>query len=174
MPASARHHAIDCSGNSQVENATGGLPCLRREKRSSSAAATVTPSTTSAAAGSWKTALTPRTFIRKRFSEKRFARNSASVTCQTLRLPECRLSDSAGVLGDRAQALERSPDQPRDVHLRDADALRDLGLRQILDEAQVQHDPVARRQRRQRRRDRRAVLDQLEAAILDADRLGVG
>src|SRR5215213_9625700 len=63
MPACSRHHAIAASGSSQVENATGGLPCLRREKRSSSAAATVTPSTTRAAAGSWKTALTPRTFI---------------------------------------------------------------------------------------------------------------
>src|SRR3954447_15637182 len=63
MPPAARQDRIACSGSSQVENATGGLPCLRREKRSSSAAATVWPSTRMAAAGSWKTALTPRTFI---------------------------------------------------------------------------------------------------------------
>src|SRR3954452_16338401 len=62
-PPSARHHRIACSGSSHVENGTGVLPCLRREKRSSSAAATIRPSTTSAAAGSWKTALMPRTRI---------------------------------------------------------------------------------------------------------------
>ena len=39
-PASARHHAADCSGSSQAENGTGRLPCLRRLNRSSSAAAT--------------------------------------------------------------------------------------------------------------------------------------
>src|SRR5215203_3913505 len=63
MPACSRHHFIAASGSSQVENATAGLPCLRREKRSSSAAAMVTPSTTSAAAGSWKTALIPSTAV---------------------------------------------------------------------------------------------------------------
>ena len=74
---------------------------------------------------------------------------------------------SAGVLGDRAQPLERAPDQARDVHLGDADALGDLGLREVLDEAQVQHDPVARGQRLQRRGDRGAVLDELEAVVLE-------
>src|SRR3954469_7094158 len=59
--ASSRQNAIACSGSSQVEKAVGDLPCLRREKRSSSAAATVSPSISSAAAGSWKTALIPRT-----------------------------------------------------------------------------------------------------------------
>ena len=78
------------------------------------------------------------------------------------------------MLGDRAQPLERAADEPRDVHLGDADALGDLGLREVLDEAQVQHDAVARRQRLQRRRDRGAVLDELEAVVLDPDRLGVG
>src|ERR671910_3855654 len=96
MPASARHQAIDCSGSSHVENATGGLPCLRREKRSSSAAATVTPSITRAAAGSWKTALTPRTFIggkgadmpsEKRFSEKRFSSNRGNGQLANKALP---------------------------------------------------------------------------------------
>src|SRR5215207_3322370 len=175
IPASDRHQAIDCSGSSQVENATGGLPCLRREKRSSSAAAIVTPSITTAAAGSWKTALSPRTFIPE--APLREALLPKQHLCQMLNSPACGPSeerDLAAVLGHGSQAVQRPPDQPRDVHLRDAHALGDLGLCQILDEAQVEHPPVARRQRRERRRDRRPVLDQLEAAVLDADRLGVG
>src|ERR687893_116508 len=130
-PACSRHQAAACSGSSHVENGTGVLPCLRREKRSSSAAATVSPSTTSAAAGSWNTALTPRTFpMEGRPSEKRFSANGNGH-----RNDRC----SAGVIGDRAQPLERPPDEARDVHLGDADALRDLGLREVLDEPQVQH-----------------------------------
>src|SRR3712207_5562878 len=61
MPPSRRHHSIASSGSSHVENGTHALPCLRRLKRSSSAAATILPSTTRAAAGSWNTALMPRT-----------------------------------------------------------------------------------------------------------------
>jgi hypothetical protein len=61
-PACSRHQAAAHSGSSQVENATGSFPCLRRLKRSSSAAATISPSTTRAAAGSWNTPLIPRTF----------------------------------------------------------------------------------------------------------------
>src|SRR4051794_1331445 len=78
-PARSRQKAIAASGSSQGENATGDLPCLRREKRSSSAAATISPSTTSAAAGSWKTAFTPRTramaqcLVREALLLKRFA-----------------------------------------------------------------------------------------------------
>src|SRR4051794_9632248 len=75
-PARSRQKAIACSGSSQVEKATGVLPCLRRLKRSSSAAATILPSTIRAAAGSWKTALTPRTFMPDSLSEKRFSSNS--------------------------------------------------------------------------------------------------
>src|SRR3954449_12049315 len=63
MPAFARHQAADCSGSSHVANGTGDLPCLRRLNRSSSAAATTWPSMTRAAAGSWKSALIPRTRI---------------------------------------------------------------------------------------------------------------
>src|SRR3954447_19045264 len=60
-PPRSRDYAIAFSGSSHVENGTHALPCLRRLKRSSSAAATISPSTTRAAAGSWKTALIPRT-----------------------------------------------------------------------------------------------------------------
>src|SRR5919201_2521578 len=37
-----------------------------------------------------------------------------------------------------ADLLERAPDQPRDVHLRDPDLLGDLRLREDLEEAKVQ------------------------------------
>src|SRR5581483_667041 len=39
--------------------------------------------------------------------------------------------------------LESPPDEPRDVHLRDADLLRDLRLRQPFEEAEVQDGPLA-------------------------------
>src|SRR3954454_15990372 len=69
--ACSRQNRIAASGSSQVEKGTGDLPCLRREKRSSSAAATISPSTTSAAAGSWKTALMPRTALTARLAVSR-------------------------------------------------------------------------------------------------------
>src|SRR3954453_3516939 len=101
-PASLRQNAIARSGSSQVEKATGGLPCFRREKRSSSAAATVSPSTSSAAAGSWKTALIPRTTdIRQRLSEKRFSRNGCGQHANGALRPAC---DTAGHRGDRSAA----------------------------------------------------------------------
>src|SRR5215217_5728 len=63
-PAYCRHQRADSAGISHAEKGTFGLPCFRRLKRSSSAAATTCPSTTSAAAGSWNTALIPRTRTR--------------------------------------------------------------------------------------------------------------
>src|SRR3954469_19142310 len=166
---------MDCSGSSQVENATGVLPCLRREKRSSSAAATVTPSTTSAAAGSWKTALSPRTFTGPALSGRTTAENQLVTSGTKLAAGRARAAadPSACVLGHRPQPFEGPPDQPGNVHLGDADALGDLGLRQVLHEAEVEHDAVARGQGRERRGDRGAVLDELEAVVLDADRLRV-
>src|SRR5438105_12553184 len=50
-------------------------------------------------------------------------------------------------LGRGAQAGQRLADQPRDLHLRDADALADLGLRHVLHEAQAQHLALARADR---------------------------
>src|SRR4051794_29389322 len=75
-PPRSRHQAIAFSGSSHVENGTHALPCLRRLKRSSSAAATICPSTTRAAAGSWKTALMPKTRTEGDFTERR-----VSQTC---------------------------------------------------------------------------------------------
>src|ERR1700712_1188271 len=69
MPASFRHQAAESSGSSHALHGRGRLPCLRRLNRSSSAAATTRPSTTSAADESWKTALTPSTFMEKVLSD---------------------------------------------------------------------------------------------------------
>ena len=41
------------------------------------------------------------------------------------------------------QLLERVTQQARDVHLRHADAGRDLGLREVLAEAQLEHATLA-------------------------------
>ena len=47
------------------------------------------------------------------------------------------------VLGDRlADLLERAPDQPGDVHLRDPDLLRDLRLGQALEETELEDVPL--------------------------------
>src|SRR5689334_19402593 len=68
-----------------------------------------------------------------------------------------------------ADLLECLADQARHVHLRDADLLRDLGLREVLDEAQVQHQPVAFRKRTQLRPERGGVLRELVAGVLAAE-----
>jgi hypothetical protein len=52
------------------------------------------------------------------------------------------------------------------VHLGDPDLRRDLRLGHIVHEAQVQDAAIALGQLAQRRRDRRAELDELEAGVL--------
>src|SRR5215208_3762539 len=49
----------------------------------------------------------------------------------------CRSCGGCGGL----QAVEGPPEQPRDVHLRVADALADLTLSEVLHEAELQHLP---------------------------------
>src|SRR5215218_7315892 len=66
---------------------------------------------------------------------------------------------------------ERAADQPRDVHLRQADALGDLRLRQSLLEAHAQDLALALRQVVERRTERRAVLAAVELSVLGADRV---
>ena len=63
--------------------------------------------------------------------------------------------------------VDRLPDEARDVHLRDADAVADLGLREVFGEAQAQdlalavaeHAPSGARRSRRPRRGRTRVLD---------------
>src|SRR4051794_27041488 len=67
------------------------------------------------------------------------------------------------LIGGRAQPAQRLADDPRDLHLRDADALPDLGLREVLLEAQPQHLALTRRDGAEQPPERRAVLGEPEA-----------
>src|SRR4051812_44474800 len=58
-----------------------------------------------------------------------------------------------------ADPLARASQEARDVHLRDADARRDLGLRQTLLEAEAQHQAVAVVERVERAGDEQPRLD---------------
>ena len=64
---------------------------------------------------------------------------------------------------------ERPPDQARDVHLRHADALGDLGLGQVVLEAQLEDHLLALGQLAERRADGVPELHQLVAVVLGAD-----
>ena len=82
-------------------------------------------------------------------------------------LPAPRLTSAgaarlAGLAGQLAQTLQRAAQQPRDLHLRDADPLGDLRLREILPEAQEQDLALALGQVLGGREDRRLVVDQPE------------
>src|SRR5919197_2203222 len=70
-----------------------------------------------------------------------------------------------------ADLLERAPDQPRHVHLRDPDPLRDLRLRQALEEAEVEDRPLALVERLETRLEHGPLLRDLVARLLRADRL---
>src|SRR3954452_17436705 len=69
------------------------------------------------------------------------------------------------------QACDRLADDPRHLHLRYADALADLGLRQVFLEAQPQHLALARGDRPHELLERRAVLGEAEALLGGADRV---
>ena len=68
---------------------------------------------------------------------------------------------------------ERLADDAADLHLRDADALADLGLRQVLDEAQAQDLALARADRAQQPAQRGAILGEAEALVVAADRVAI-
>src|SRR5206468_1896140 len=70
-----------------------------------------------------------------------------------------------------ADLLERAPDQPRDVHLRDPDLLSDLRLRQALEEAQVQDPALALVECAEPRREHGTVLRNLVLVLDLAQRL---
>src|SRR5262249_58739265 len=67
--------------------------------------------------------------------------------------------------------VERAADQPRDVHLRDADLLGDLGLRQALEKAQVEDRALAVVEYAEARLEYGAVLGDLVLVLLGAKRL---
>src|SRR6266480_7740978 len=69
----------------------------------------------------------------------------------------------------RADLLQRAADEPRDVHLRDADLLRDLGLRQPLEEPQVEDLPLALVEDPEARREDGEVLRDLVLVLLGAE-----
>ena len=50
---------------------------------------------------------------------------------------------SGTALRSDPEALDRAPDDARDLHLRNADDLTDLGLRHVLAEAEGQHGALA-------------------------------
>ena len=70
---------------------------------------------------------------------------------------------------DSASCVERVAQDPRDVHLRDPDALGDLALHEILDEAQPQHLALARGEVARDLLEPDHVLDALEPAVLAAE-----
>src|SRR5215467_13208533 len=69
------------------------------------------------------------------------------------------------LVSGHAQPLERPPNQAGDVHLGDANALRDFALREVLPEAQMEDEALPLRQFVERRPDRHAVLDELEPLV---------
>src|SRR3954453_1914714 len=95
------------------------------------------------------------------------ARSSAVVRTPTI-LGVSRLLFGGDLLAD---LLQGPPDQPRDVHLRDADLLRDLRLRQSLEEAQVQDPALALVEDAEAGREHGAVLGDLVLVLLGPERL---
>src|SRR5688572_28928571 len=71
----------------------------------------------------------------------------------------------------RAQMVDRPADEPGDVHLRDAHALADLRLGEVLAEAQVQHQPLTLAQAREHVIERDRVLDPAEGVVGAAERV---
>src|ERR1044072_2184091 len=80
---------------------------------------------------------------------------------------------SGGLLGRDllADLLERAADQPRHVHLRDADLLGDLRLRQPLEEAQVENPPLALVEDTETGLEHGPILGDLVLVLLGAERL---
>src|SRR5262245_52632898 len=67
--------------------------------------------------------------------------------------------------------FERSTDKARDVHLRDADLLRDLRLRQPLEESQVENCALAVVENAEAGLEQRAVLRDLVLVLDLSERL---
>jgi hypothetical protein len=61
---------------------------------------------------------------------------------------------------------------PRDLHLRDADSLGDLGLRHVLDKPKLEHLALIQRELPRHGRDREPVFDQLVTLVALPERGG--
>src|SRR6476659_7291408 len=70
-----------------------------------------------------------------------------------------------------ADLFERAADQPRDVHLRDSDLLRDLRLRQPFEETQMEDLALALVKDAKPRREHGAILRDVVLVLLRPDRL---
>src|SRR5918998_6479209 len=76
-----------------------------------------------------------------------------------------------GLLGLLAQPRDRLADDPRDVHLGDADAGADLRLGQVLGEAQPQHLALSLREHGHEPVHGGGVLGEAEARVLGPEAL---
>jgi hypothetical protein len=70
-----------------------------------------------------------------------------------------------------AQPLERAAEHPGDLHLRDPDERRDLGLGEVVLEAQAQHRALARAEAADEGREVGPLLGRREAVVVAADRV---
>ena len=122
----------------------------------------------------WRAAHDPASrAARRRAAAEDQARTGATATAPAT----ARRSGRDGLFGHRgvgAQARHRLADDARDLHLRDADSLADLGLGEVLGEAQAQDLALARRDDPHDVRDGGAILRQGEAALFDADDVAEG
>src|SRR3954447_3621913 len=83
------------------------------------------------------------------------------------------LAGGRALLGDLvADPLQGAPEDAGDVHLRVADPLGDLRLRQVLDEAQLQNEALALVEVGESSLQRQFVLDQFVAGVFVAHPLG--
>src|SRR4051812_30598000 len=83
---------------------------------------------------------------------------------------DCERSPAPYLLaGGILQAVDRLTDDAAHVHLADADALADLGLRQVVLEAQAQDLALALAQDAHQALDRRAVLGVAEPGVIGAE-----
>jgi len=73
------------------------------------------------------------------------------------------------VLEPLLEAVQGAADEARDLHLRHADAARDLGLREVLDEAQVEHLAIAVVEHAAQGAQRRDLLGAVDAFVDVAD-----
>src|SRR6266545_2745788 len=111
----------------------------------------------------------PRDWPRSRTGRGRTRRRLAGPP-RWLALCDLRLDLLLG--GDLlADLLQRAPDQPRHVHLRDPHLLRDLRLGQALEEAEVENPPLALVEDAEPRRQHGPVLGDLVLVLLRPDRL---